>query len=100
MQKECETLDTLFANVDLGFVEEILWNGYHKKDEAGRPPRNPMGLFKAHIVKRLKNVPSDRELARRLMSDPSLRHICDIEEGERPYDRNVLSRFRQRIGRL
>jgi len=98
LQEECETLETLFANLDLGFVERIVESGYHKKNEAGRPPRNPLGLFKAHLFKRLKDVPSDRELMRRLANDPYLRSICDIEAGEEPYGRSVLSRFRQRIG--
>ena len=35
----------------------------------GRPPRSPLGIFKALVVKRLRRIPSDRELYRRLWDD-------------------------------
>ena len=44
-----------------------------------------MGLFKAH-------------LARRLWNDDRLRAICGIEREEPAYGRTVLSRFNQRLG--
>jgi len=37
------------------------------------------------VFKRLRQIPSDRELYRRLWDDPMFREICDIEESERPY---------------
>jgi IS5 family transposase len=57
-----------------------------------------LGILKALVVKRVRNIPSDRELYRRLWSDPELRRICDIEEHEEPYHPSQMSRFRQRIG--
>jgi transposase len=78
-------------------IEEVVWEPYHK-DGAGRPPRNPLGIFKALIVKRLRHIPSDRELYRRLWSDAELREICDIEDWEKPYHPSQLSRFRKRVG--
>ena len=30
----------------------------------GMPPRNPLGILKTLIVKRIRNIPSDRELYR------------------------------------
>jgi IS5 family transposase len=57
-----------------------------------------MDILKALIVKRFRNIPSDRQLYRRLWNDPELRHICDIEEHEKPYHPSQLTRFRQRIG--
>ena len=60
------------VNGRLGYVlsrlddlEEVVWEPYHK-DGPGRPPRNPLGIFKALIVKRIRNIPSNRELYRRL----------------------------------
>jgi len=61
-----------------------VWEPYHK-DGPGRPPRNPLGIFKALIVKRL-------------WSSPKLREICDIEDYEKPYHPSQLCRFRKRIG--
>jgi len=70
---------------------------YHQKG-AGRPPRKPIGIFKALIARRVKQIPSDRELYRRLWSDPDLREVCDIEAEQKPYHPTQLTRFRNRIG--
>jgi IS5 family transposase len=93
-----ETLETLFCKVDLSFAEAVLNESYHAKGSVGRPPRNPLGLFKAHLLRRLRHVPSDRMLVRQLWKDPRLRSICDIERDEPPYGIAVLSRFRSRVG--
>ncbi len=50
------------------------------------------------MTKRLRQIPSDRELYRRLWNDPLLRMICDIEEREKPYHPSQLTRFRTRVG--
>jgi transposase len=83
--------------LNLDDIEAVVWEPYHKKG-AGRPPRNPLGIFKALIVKRLRQIPSDRELYRRLWDDPTLRTICDIEDREKPYHPSQLTRFRRRVG--
>jgi transposase len=78
-----------------------IWRGLSgalRHSGAGRPPRNPLGILKALIVKRFRNIPSDRQLYRRLWSDPELRELCDIEEHEKPYHPSQLTRFRQRVG--
>jgi transposase len=96
--KRYETLETLFSKVDLSFAEKVLNEAYHPKDSSGRPPRKPLGIFKAHLLRRLRHVPSDRMLVRQLWKDPRLRRICDIEKDEPPYGIAVLSRFRSRVG--
>jgi transposase len=93
-----ETLETLFGKVDLIFAEKVLNEAYHPKDSPGRPPRKPLGVFKAHLLRRLRHVPSDRMLVRQLWKDPRLRRICGIEKNEPPYGIAVLSRFRSRVG--
>ena len=93
-----ETLETLFGKVDLSFAEKVLNESYHAKDSVGRPTRRPLGIFKAHLLRRLRNVPSDRMLVRQMWKDPRLRRICDIEKNEPPYGIAVLSRFRSRVG--
>jgi hypothetical protein len=96
--KRYETLETLFGRVDLSFAEKVLNEAYHPKDSPGRPPRKPVGVFKAHLLRRLWHVPSDRMLVRQLWKDPRLRRICDIEKNEPPYGIAVLSMFRRRVG--
>ena len=96
--KRYETLETLFGKVDLSFAEKVLNEAYHPKDSPGRPPRKPLGVFKAHLLRRLRHVPSDRMLVRQLWKDPRLRRICDVEKNEPPYGIAVLSMFRKRVG--
>jgi hypothetical protein len=64
--KRYETLETLFGKVDLSIAEKVLNEAYHPKDPAGRPPRKPLGVFKAHLLRRLRHVPSNRMLVRQL----------------------------------
>jgi len=86
----------LLNSLDLGFVQHLLEGCYHQKG-AGRPPRNPLGLFKAHLAKRFLRISSLRELERRLWIDERLRAICGIAKEETAYGRTVLSRFNQRL---
>ncbi|MGQ9514629.1 MAG: transposase [Thermoproteota archaeon] len=78
-------------------MNELLTSAFHQ-DGPGRPPRNPLGVFKAHLAKRFLGLRGLRELERRLWNDPRLRDICDIEADEPAYGRSVLSRFPERIG--
>src|SRR4030042_4532703 len=96
--KRYEALETLFGKADLSFAQKILNEPYHPPGSRGRPNRNPLGIFKAHIVKRLKHIPSDRMLVRQMWKDPRLKKICDIEDKEPPYGIAVLSRFRCNVG--
>lgn len=92
-----ERLGKVLSSLGLDDIEEAVWEAYHK-DGPGRPPRNPLGIFKALIIKRLRYIPSDRELYRRLWSDSELREICDIEDYEKPYHPSQLCHFRKRVG--
>jgi len=81
---EChEDVAAILPILDPDDIEETVSQSYHGTGP-GRPPRNPLGIFKALIVKRLRRIPSDRELYRRLWNDESLREICEIEEHEKP----------------
>jgi transposase len=96
--KKYESLETFFCKVDLSFAQKILNEPYHPLGSRGRPPRNPLGLFKAHLVRRVKHIPSDRMLVRQMWKDPRLKKICDIEDNKPPYGIAVLSRFRSKVG--
>ncbi len=84
-------------SLNLDDLEEVVSEAYHQEG-AGRPPRKPLGIFKALIVKRVKQIPSDRELYRRLWYDQDLREVCDIEAEQKPYHPTQMTRFRNRIG--
>ena len=84
-------------SLNLDNIEEVVSEAYHQEG-AGRPPRKPIGIFKALIMKRVKQIPSDRELYRRLWYDQDLREVCDIEAEQKPYHPTQMTRFRNRIG--
>jgi len=96
-QDEHETLETLFRNVDLSFAQKVVLSCFHSSGP-GRHPRNPLGLFKAFIVMRMRAVRSLREMTRLLDTDLRLRRLCLIKPGEKGYSRSVLSRFIRRVG--
>jgi len=96
--KRYEALEPLFSKVDLSLALKIFNEPFHKAGSPGRPQRNPLGIFKAHIVKRVKHIPSDRMLVRQMWKDPRLRKICDMETDQPPYGIAVLSRFRTKVG--
>jgi transposase len=88
----------ILSELNLDDVEKVVKEAYHRKDSPGRPPRKPMGIFKALVVKRLQQIPSERELCKRLWKDDNLRELCDIEAEENPYHPSQLSRFKKRMG--
>jgi transposase len=95
---EChEDVVSILSKLNLDDIEKTISQPYIKTG-AGRPSRNPLGIFKALMVKQLRNIPSDRELYRRLWNDETLRTICDIEEREKPYHPSQMTRFRDRVG--
>ncbi len=96
-QDEHETLETLFQNVDLNLAETQARQSFHTTGP-GRPPRNPLGLLRAFIVMRMKEIRSLRELSRTLNVDPRLRKLCLIGVGERGYPSSVLSRLANLVG--
>jgi transposase len=89
---------TILSKLNLDDIERVVKEAYHKEDGSGRPPRKPMGIFKALMVKRFQQIPSERELCRRLWKDDDLRELCDIEAEQNPYHPSQLSRFKKRVG--
>jgi len=65
--KRYETFGTLFSKVDLSFAEKVPNEAHHSKECPGKPPKKPLGVFKAHLLRRLRHVPNDSILARQLL---------------------------------
>lgn len=76
----------ILSKLNLEDIENAVMGAYHKEDSPGRPPRKPMGIFIALIVKHLQQIPNERELCRRLWKDDNLRELCDIETEENLYN--------------
>ena len=87
----------ILSKLNLDDIEKVVKEAYHQDGSPGRPPRRPLGIFKALMVKRLQQIPSEREICRRLWKDENLRELCDIEAEEKPYHPSQLSRFKRRI---
>ena len=92
-----ESSCVILSKLRLDDIEKVVNEAYHK-DGPGRPPRKPMGIFKALLAKRLQQIPSERELCRRLWTDDNLRELCDVEAEQNPYNPSQLSRFKKRVG--
>jgi len=92
-----EDVTSILSMLDMDDIEETVSQPYHETGP-GRPPRSPLGIFKALMIKQLRRIPSDRELYRRLWNDEALREICEIEDHEKPYHPSQLTRFRDRVG--
>ena len=73
-----ESSCVILSKLKLDDIEKVVNEAYHK-DGPGRPPRKPMGILKALLAKRLQQIPSERELCRRLWTDDNLRMLCDVE---------------------
>jgi hypothetical protein len=71
---------SILRRLNLEDVENVVSEIYHHEG-ADRPPRKEVSIFKALIIKRAKQIPSDRKLHRRLWNDPDLResekHLFD-----------------------
>jgi len=55
--KKHENAASILSTLDLHDIEEIISQPYHKKGP-GKPPRSPLGIFKALVVKQLRNIPA------------------------------------------
>jgi hypothetical protein len=75
----------ILSRLKLDDIERVVEGAYHKRGSVGRPPREPMGVFRALIIKRVQQVPSDRELCRRLWNDAEMRGLCDVEAERKPF---------------
>ena len=70
-----EDVTSILIKLDLDNIEKTISQPYHDTGPE-RPPKK-LDIFKTLIVKKLRQIPRDRELYRRLWNDENLREICD-----------------------
>ena len=63
----------------------------------GRPPEDPVRLYKATLVQRLKGI-SDPEMEYVARYDIRIKHFLSIPIQDCAFDYSTLSRFRTRLG--
>jgi transposase len=89
-----ESIDVLFNHVDLGRIKGMFMSAYHNSG-AGRPPVNPLGLFRFKIVLFLKGYRSQRALEREVRVDTRIKRLCGLRDVP---SHSTIVRFERRIG--
>jgi len=92
-----ESSCVILSKLRLDDVEKVGNEAIHK-DGLGRPSRKTMGILNALLAKWFQQIPSERELCRRLWTDDNLRMLCDVEAEQNPYHPSQLWRFKKRVG--
>ena len=87
-----ESLEVLFASLNLGCIKNMLMSAYHNYG-AGRPPFNPLGLFR---LARAKGYRSQRALEREVRVDRRVKRLCGFNENVPSH--STIVRFERRIG--
>ena len=90
-----ESMEVLFNHLNLGRIKSMLMSAYHNSG-AGRPPFNPLGLFRFKIVLFLKGYRSQRALEREVRVDRRVRGLCGFDDGIPSH--STIVRFERRIG--
>jgi IS5 family transposase len=73
----------------------MLMSAYHRSG-AGRPPFDPLGLFRFKIVLSLKGYRSQRALEREVRVDRRVKRLCGFNEDAPSH--STIVRFERRIG--
>lgn len=91
--------DDIFEKIlkvfDFSFIYDEVKSVYC--DDNGRPPYDPVKLFKASLVQRLKGL-SDPEMEYVARYDIRIKHFIGIPIEDFGFDFSTLSRFRTRLG--
>ena len=91
--------DDIFEKIlkvfDFNFIYDEVKHVYC--DDNGRPPYDPVKLYKATLVQRLKNL-SDPEMEYAARYDIRIKHFIGIPIEEFGFDFSTLSKFRTRLG--
>jgi len=86
----------LLGSLDLGCVRGFLAALYYGAG-AGRKPIPPVSLLKAHLLKHLFRVPSDRRLALLLKKNKLVAGACGFRR--KTPSQGLFTQFRRRLGR-
>ena len=73
------SLEVLSDCLNLTRVKSVLMSAYHLSG-AGRPPFDPLGLFRFKIVLFLKGYRSQRALEREVNVDIRVKELCGFDE--------------------
>ena len=86
---------SFFDSLNLTRVKNVMMSAYHLSG-AGRPPFDPLGLFRFKIVLFLKGYSSQRVLEREVNVDNRVKGLCGFDEDVPSH--STIVRFERRIG--
>jgi len=89
-----KSLEVLLNHINLGRIKNMLMSAYHNSG-AGRPPIDPLGLFRFKIVLFLKGYRSQRALEREVRVDGRVKRLCGFKDVP---SHSTIARFERRIG--
>jgi transposase len=90
-----ESLEVLFSSLNLTSIKNVLMGAYHNSG-VGRPPFDPLGLFRFKIVLLLKGYRSQRALEREVRVDSRVKRLCGFTGDIASH--STIVRFERRIG--
>jgi hypothetical protein len=77
--EKLESSCSVLTRLNLDNAKYVVGEAYHR-DGTDRLQKKPIDVFKALVAKRLLQVPSNKELYRRLRRDSEMREPCDLED--------------------
>jgi transposase len=90
-----DVFEKILKSFDFGFIYDEVEHLYCADN--GRPPYDPVRLFKASLVQRLKGL-SDPEMEDDARYNIRIKHFIGIPIQDFGFDYSTLSRFRTRLG--
>ena len=93
--KDDDVFEKILRLFDFNFIYDEVEQLYCKDN--GRPPEDPIRLYKATLVQRLKGL-SDPEMEDVARFDIRIKHFLGIPIQDFGFDYSTLSRFRTRLG--
>lgn len=90
-----DVFEKILKLFDFSFIYDEVKGFYC--DDNGRPPYDPIRLYKASLVQRLKRL-SDPEMEYAARYDIRIKHFIGIPIQDCGFDYSTLSRFRTRLG--
>lgn len=91
-------LELVLENLDLSWVNTMVWDLYDHS-QLGQRPFPPQAMLKALLLQRLKNIPSERKLAKFLEKEQRWAKLCGFTRRKGTPTHACFSQFRKRLGK-
>lgn len=90
-------LELVLESLDLSWINALVWDLYDHS-QRGQSPFPPQAMLKALLLQRLRNIPSERKLAKFLEKECKWARLCGFPKRKGTPTHACFSQFRKRIG--